>query len=133
MRLAVLLFVLACGPSTDDWRVTGGDPGNSRYSTLDQINTGNVGRLQVAWTYHTGDLPPDGHGEIQATPIVVDGVLYATTPKVAVIALRADRGTLLWRFDAFPNRPTQPHVNPPVVYRHGPAFFALVRPHYPLH
>src|SRR5260221_2692125 len=40
----------------------------------------------------------------QATPIVVDGVLYATTPKVAVIALRADKGTLLWRFDAFPNR-----------------------------
>src|SRR5258706_2135099 len=116
MRLAVLLFVLACGPSTDDWRVTGGDPGNSRYSTLDQINTGNVGRLQVAWTYHTGDLPPDGHGEIQATPIVVDGVLYATTPALAVIALRADRGTLKWRFDPFTTHERASHVNRGVVY-----------------
>ena len=116
MRLAVLLVVLGCGPSTDDWRVTGGEPGNSRYSTLDQINPGNAGRLQVAWTYHTGDLPPDGHGEIQATPVVVDGVLYATTPALAVIALRADRGTLKWRFDPFTNRERASHVNRGVVY-----------------
>ncbi len=116
--IALLLLAAGCvgqGPNTD-WRVTGGDPGNTRFSPLDQINTTNVAQLRVAWVYHTGDLPPDGHGEIQATPIVVDGVLYATTPKVAVIALRADAGTLLWRFDAFPNRPTQPHVNRGVVY-----------------
>src|SRR6266545_1472242 len=117
---AIALLLLAAGCATQepntDWRVTGGDPGNTRFSPLDQINTTNVAQLRVAWVYHTGDLPPDGHGEIQATPIVVDGVLYATTPKVAVIALRADAGTLLWRFDAFPNRPTQPHVNRGVVY-----------------
>jgi len=116
--IALLLLAAGCvgqGPNTD-WRVTGGDPGNTRFSPLDQINTTNVAQLRVAWVYHTGDLPPDGHGEIQATPIVVDGVLYATTPKVAVIALGADAGTLLWRFDAFPNRPTQPHVNRGVVY-----------------
>jgi len=116
--IALLLLAAGCAsqePNTD-WRVAGADPGNTRFSPLDQINTTNVGQLQVAWVYHTGDLPPDGHGEIQATPIVVDGVLYATTPKVAVIALRADKGTLLWRFDAFPNRPTQPHVNRGVVY-----------------
>src|SRR5258705_4047293 len=116
--IALLLLATGCasqGPNTD-WRVTGGDPGNTRFSPLDQINTTNVGQLEVAWVYPAGDLPPDGHGEIQATPIVVDGILYATTPKVAVIALRADKGTLLWRFDAFPNRPTQPHVNRGVVY-----------------
>jgi len=116
--IALLLLAAGCAsqePNTD-WRVAGGDPGNTRFSPLDQINVTNVAQLQVAWVYHTGDLPPDGHGEIQATPIVVDGVLYATTPKVAVIALRADAGTLLWRFDAFPNRPTQPHVNRGVVY-----------------
>lgn len=81
-----------------DWPVRGGDPGNSRYSPLDQINRGNVGRLQVAWTYHTGDTAPGQHSEIQATPIVVDGVLYTTTPALAVVALRADRGTVLWNF-----------------------------------
>src|SRR5882762_4107624 len=119
MRAIALLLLAGCKAASIpavDWRTTGGAPGNTRFSPLDQINVTNVAQLQVAWVYHTGDLAPDGHGEIQATPIVVDGVLYATTPKVAVIALRADKGTLLWRFDAFPNRPTQPHVNRGVVY-----------------
>jgi quinoprotein glucose dehydrogenase len=98
-----------------DWRVTGGDPGNSRYSSLDQINRGNVASLRVAWTYHTGDAPA-GHSEIQATPIVVDGVLYTTTPSLAVIALRADSGTLIWRFDPFANRKSESHVNRGVAY-----------------
>src|SRR5882762_280437 len=132
--IALLLLAAGCAsqePNTD-WRVAGADPGNTRFSPLDQINTTNVAQLQVAWVYHTGDLPPDGHGEIQATPIVVDGILYATTPKVAVIALRADAGTLLWRFDAFPNRPTQPHVNRGVVYRDGRVFFAVDRRLYAL-
>ena len=78
---------------TTDWRVTGGDPGNSRYSPLAQINRTNVGTLRVAWIYQTGDGPADGRSEIQATPVVVDGVLYTTTPALAVVALRADSGT----------------------------------------
>jgi quinoprotein glucose dehydrogenase len=120
-RTSLVLIALACthgaagNGRNEDWPVTGGDPGNTRFSPLDQINRRNVARLRVAWTYHTGDLPPD-HSEIQATPIVVDGILYTTTAKLAVIALRADSGTLLWRFDAFPNRRTQPHVNRGVVY-----------------
>ncbi len=98
-----------------DWRVTGGDPGNTRYSSLDQINRTNVAQLRPVWTYHTGDMP-QGHSEIQATAIVVDGVLYATTPALAVIALRADSGTLLWKFDPFTNRARESHVNRGVVY-----------------
>ena len=136
MRRAALFLLLAGCKATStpaaDWTTTGGAPGNARYSPLDQINVTNITQLQVAWVYHTGDLPPDGHGEIQATPIVVDGVLYATTPKLAVIALRADAGTLLWRFDAFPNRPTQPHVNRGVVYWEGRVFFAVERRLYAL-
>ncbi len=121
MHSVGLLFLVLAGCTTGntpagDWPTTGGAPGNTRYSTLDQISIKTVAQLRPVWVYHTGDLPPDGHGEIQATPIVVDGVLYATTPKVAVIALRADKGTLLWRFDAFPTRSTQPHVNRGVVY-----------------
>ncbi len=120
---AILLVVAGCtkiaAPSAD-WRTTGGDPGNTRYSSLDQINTQNIARLQVAWTYHTGDLPPNGHGEIQATPIVVNGVLFTTTPALAVIALRADRGTLIWRFDPRTThhapRTDLTHVNRGVVY-----------------
>jgi quinoprotein glucose dehydrogenase len=123
LRLGILLVIAACGtsaPPPNDWRVTGGDPGNTRYSPLDQITTQNVTQLRVAWTYHTGDLSPDGHGEIQATPIVVDGILYTTTPALAVVALHADRGTLIWRFDPRTThdarRTDLTHVNRGVVY-----------------
>ena len=118
-RLSTLLFIAAFATSaaqTGDWRVAGGDPGNSRYSSLDQINRANVAQLRVAWTFHTGDLPANAEGEIQATPIVVDGVLYATTPALAVVALRADSGTLLWRFDPFATRARETQVNRGVVY-----------------
>lgn len=118
MRVALVLLVAACAGGegaapAGDWRVTGGDPANTRYSSLAQIDTSNVARLQVAWIYHTGDLPPDGHGEIQATPVVVNGTLYTTTPALAVVALHADRGTLVWRFAP---HLTDRHVNRGVVY-----------------
>jgi quinoprotein glucose dehydrogenase len=99
-----------------NWAVTGGDPGNSRYSSLTQINRENVSRLRVAWTFHTGDAPAGGRSEIQAAPIIVDGVLYTTTPALAVIALRADSGTLIWRFDPFAGRARESHVNRGVAY-----------------
>ena len=118
-HVGILLLLAACSPSRQqpqtpeaDWRVAGGEPGNSRYSTLDQINTTNVTQLSVAWIYHTKDLPAD-RGEIQATPIVVDGVLYATTPALAVVALRAHNGGQIWRFDP---RTNATHVNRGVVY-----------------
>jgi quinoprotein glucose dehydrogenase len=120
---AVLALTAACtrggaprAAPEGDWRVTGGEPGNSRYASLDQINRGNVRQLRVAWVYHTGDLPPGGRSEIQATPIVVDGVLYTTTPALAVVALRADSGALLWRFDPFQGRTPEPHANRGVAY-----------------
>jgi quinoprotein glucose dehydrogenase len=141
VRPAALCFLLVAGckaakPPAVDWRTTGGAPGNTRYSPLDQINITNVAQLQVAWVYHTGDLPPDGRAEIQATPIVVDGVLYTTTPALAVIALRAEKGTLLWRFDPRTThdapRTIVTHVNRGVVYWEGRVFFAVERRLYAL-
>jgi quinoprotein glucose dehydrogenase len=88
-------------PAADhDWPVYNGDAGQTHYSSLSQINRENVGRLQVAWTFDAGDAFPGS--EMECNPIIVDGVLYATTPKVNVIALDAATGKLLWRFD--PNR-----------------------------
>ena len=113
-------LVSACQPTGGtDWRVTGSTPGNDRYSALDQINRDNVRQLEVAWIYHTGDAPPGGRSEIQSTPIVVDGVLYTTTPALAVIALRADSGTLRWRFDPFAGRTRETHANRGVAYWAG--------------
>jgi quinoprotein glucose dehydrogenase len=80
-----------------EWTVYGGGPDSIRYSTLGQINRENVRNLRLAWRYDSGDEFEGS--EMQCNPIVVDGVLYATTPKLRVIALDATNGKLLWSFD----------------------------------
>jgi quinoprotein glucose dehydrogenase len=107
---------LATPEAGTNWAVTGGGPSNDRYSSLTQISPQNVSALRVAWTYRSGDLAANGRGEIQATPIVIDDVLYATTPALAVVALRADSGRQLWRFDPFAGRERDAHVNRGVTY-----------------
>ncbi|HEV7991155.1 MAG TPA: PQQ-binding-like beta-propeller repeat protein [Gemmatimonadaceae bacterium] len=126
VALSLVLGASSCAhqapppPPDQDWRVTGGEPGQSRYSPLAQIDRGNVKRLRVAWEYHAGDASPQNRTEIQATPIVVRGVLYATSPSLAAFALHAETGALLWRFDPFQHQPRESHVNRGVVYwEHG--------------
>jgi quinoprotein glucose dehydrogenase len=71
-----------------DWPNYGNDAGGTRYSPLAQIDRGNVGRLRVAWTYRTGEIAgTSSHIAFEATPIVVDGTLYLSTPFGRVIAL----------------------------------------------
>jgi len=86
-----------------DWPVYGGNTDHTHYSTLDQITPQNVGKLQVAWTYDTHDEFKGS--EMQANPIVIDGVLYATSPKLRVFALDAATGRELWSFDPNGGRP----------------------------
>ena len=98
ITLAVFLpLALQAQGRSVDWPIYGGTTDNTRYSTLDQITPANVSRLGVAWTYETRDEFPGS--EMQSNPIVVDGVLYATTPKLRVIALDAATGRELWTFD----------------------------------
>ncbi len=84
-------------PQYREWKMFGGGPENIHYSTLSQIDRDNVGQLEVAWTYDTGDAFPNS--EMQCNPVIIDGVLYATTPKLRVIALNAEKGELIWSFD----------------------------------
>lgn len=82
-----------------DWPNVGNDKGGMRYSTLNQINTGNVSNLKLAWTYHTGDA---GQGTtIECTPLVIDGVMYVTTVLTKAVALNAATGEQIWRFDPY--------------------------------
>ncbi len=83
--------------SYSEWRAFGGGPENTHYTSLRQINRENVHELAVAWSYETGDAFPGS--EMQCNPIIVDGILYATTPKVRVIALDAATGRLIWSFN----------------------------------
>ena len=85
-----------------DWVAYGGTSAGDRYSTLDQITPTNVGQLQVAWTFHTGDVrgkndPVETTYEV--TPLKVDDTLYLCTPHDLVFALDAETGQEKWRFD----------------------------------
>ncbi|PYR13729.1 MAG: hypothetical protein DMG00_05995 [Acidobacteria bacterium] len=78
------------------WPMHGG-PDNIRYSPLTQIHRDNVSSLRVAWTYDSRDAFKGS--EMQSNPVVVDGMLYATTPTLKVIALDAATGREIWKFD----------------------------------
>ena len=95
--LALLLLTGGLIAADDkDWPVNGGVD-NIRYSALAQVTPQNVAQLKVAWSYDAHDAFKDS--EMQSNPIVIDGVLYATTPKLRVIALNAATGTEIWSFD----------------------------------
>lgn len=102
MRPLIALLLAAVTPRAvpatghRDWRVVAGGADGIRYSALAQIDRSNVKKLQVAWTYDTGDAFKDS--EMQCNPIVVDGVLYGTSPRLRLIALDAATGRLRWSF-----------------------------------
>jgi alcohol dehydrogenase (cytochrome c) len=97
--LLILRLAAADFATRSDWPSYGGTPSALRYSALNQINSGNVGRLAPAWIFQTGD-PESG---LQSTPIVVDGVMYLTSASNWVFALNAATGALLWEY-RFPLR-----------------------------
>jgi len=97
----VMLAQASCTSHPDTaykgWEVYGGNKENNRYSSLTEIDTGNVTHLQVAWTYHTGDS--ERMTQIQVNPIVVDGILYGVSPKLKLFALDAGTGKERWVFN----------------------------------
>lgn len=101
--LALLLLATTLPAADNGWTYYGGDAGGTRYSALKQVTRENVGNLRVAWTYHTGALQPESKlnqkAAFEATPILVDGTLYLTTPFNAVIALDPGTGAVKWTYD----------------------------------
>jgi len=86
-----------------DWPAYGHDGGGSRYSPLKEINRENVKSLKVAWTYRTGDVADGSRtaetSQFEATPIMVEGTLYLSTPFNRVIAIDPLTGAERWSFD----------------------------------
>ncbi len=103
-----------------DWPAYGGNKAGNRYSTLSQINTGNVQQLQVAWTYNAAEDSTENNTgramEIQCQPIVVNGILYGTTPMLKAFALQAASGKQLWKFDPFKDKEPRYHSNRGLMY-----------------
>ena len=95
----LIVAALAAGMSAAredrDWPAYGGGPEQARYSTLAQIDRSNVGRLELAWTYDSGET-----GGLQTNPIIVRGVLYTTTPRHKVVAIDGGTGHVRWTFDS---------------------------------
>ena len=85
------------GVQNGEWHYYGGDQGNTRYAPYDQINAGNFNKLDVAWRFKTDFLGPRREFQLEATPLMVKGVLYTTAgTRRAAIALDAATGELIW-------------------------------------
>ena len=104
--VSVLLFVVfSCKKNNlanidfTSWQTYAGTKEGNRYSANQQINLKNVNNLKVVWTYSTHDKDTGNRSQNQCNPIVVNGVLYGTSPKLKLFALDAATGIQKWLFD----------------------------------
>ena len=96
---AALPLAAQLGTKNGEWPSYGGDVTSHRYSPLDQINANNFSKLQVAWRFKTDNLGPKPEANLEGTPLMVKGVLYATAgTRRTVVALDPATGELLWKY-----------------------------------
>ncbi len=116
LRLLLLAILAGCVLAQSDfsgWGIVGGSTDNLHYSSLKQINTQNVTQLRVAWSFDSHDAYPDS--DIQCNPIVIDRVMFITTPTLRVVALDAGTGKQIWSFD-YLHTGRAPHPNRGLTY-----------------
>ena len=103
VNLVCIWLLASCASNDNDngWTMYGGNSNNNHYSSLSQIDTNNVTQLQVAWTYHAGDVDTANHSQIQCNPIIIDNVLYGTSPLMKLFAVDATTGNQKWIFNPF--------------------------------
>ena len=98
------ILLMAAAATAGDWPYYGGDAGGSRHSALTEIDRTNVGKLEVAWMYHSGDMESKREAmkwsALEVTPIHVDNKLFTCTPFNRAIALDPGTGNPRWEFDA---------------------------------
>ena len=104
LGLVALMIALPFAQSRQvEWLYYGGDQGGTRHSPLADVNTSNVTRLRPVWQWKHWETPLADHGttpgQFEAVPLMIDGVLYVTTPYNNIAALDAETGKELWRFD----------------------------------
>ena len=103
LRISLALTLAALAAPAADWPVTGGDPGNNKYSTLSIINTTNVKGLKPAWQWKSGEAAMKEAGvfpgQFETTPLMIDGILYFSTSYNRVVAIDAATGAEKWKYD----------------------------------
>ena len=87
--------------SYSGWTIYKGSSESIHYSSLGQVDTTNVTQLEIAWEYHTGDADTIHHSQIQCNPVIVDGILYGTSPQIKLFAIDAETGKEKWVFNPF--------------------------------
>jgi len=109
-----------CSPQEKEtyknWQFYGGTKDARHYSSLTEIDTNNVSQLRAVWTYHAGDADTLANTQIQCNPIIIDGTLYGTTPKMKLVALDAATGKQKWIFEPVG---TTPNTGRGVTYWRG--------------
>jgi len=99
------LLIISCqnesSSTYNNWDHYLGDDLSSQYSALDQINTSNVSRLAVAWTFDGGEAHPENRSQIQCNPLVIDGVVYLTTATLKLVAVAGKTGKKIWSYDPY--------------------------------
>ena len=94
-------FIRANAAKTPDWPTTGVDYAETRYSRLDQINAANVKDLGLAWSYNL-----ESTRGVEATPVVVDGIMYVSASWSVVHAIDTRTGQRIWTYDPQVDRST---------------------------
>ncbi len=107
MRIACVIIASAVALpglwGQSDWPSYGHDPGGMKYSPLRQIDTANISKLHRAWTFHTGEA----ERPFEATPLVVRGRMYLSTPAERIVALDPETGARIWTYDPEVKRPRE--------------------------
>ena len=126
-RLGVALLFTGCicasfaaaRAQTVEWRSPAGDPAGTHYSPLAAINRSNVTELRVAWKWKTEEEPKNGAtpGVFEASPVMVNDVLYLSTPYNRVVALDAATGERIWDYDPHAYESGQPPNGTGFVHR----------------
>jgi quinoprotein glucose dehydrogenase len=97
--IPLLLVSTAAVAADADWPAYLGDKASTHFSTLTQITPDNVATLKPAWTYQSGGADSQNRSQIQCNPLVVDGVLYGTSPDFRLFAINAATGEKKWTYD----------------------------------
>ena len=111
-----------------EWRYVGAEQSHTKYSALADITRGNVDQLQIAWEWDPAERPLPEYGTrpgaFEATPLMIDNVLYLSTMYARVVALDAETGRELWAFDPR-SYESGPEGGPPGGFKHrGLAFWS---------
>src|SRR3954447_25780336 len=102
LSLLALFFYTGCQSNNRTWSMYKADEESSSYSLLTQINKENVHQLRVTWTFNPNDaFQGSRSGRSECNPIVIDGVMYATSAIHQLYAINASNGKLIWSFDPF--------------------------------